>query len=89
MLQKNLITNCKEKIERVRFNFRKISFPELSDLQLEGLANIFADAGQVFLAAMVILFFLTLDEANWGMLLSGLTATLGCWLMSLFIRRSL
>ena len=89
MSQRKFVTDWREKIKKLYSNLRKISFSNLSDSQLEGLANIFADAGQVFLAALIVPFFLALDEPNWSMLLSGVTVILACWLMALFIRRSL
>jgi hypothetical protein len=52
-----------------------------------GLAGIAADAGQVFLASLVIPFFIGLDHYNFSMLLSGLILTVGSWLFSLYLRK--
>lgn len=58
----------------------------LNEEQLDGLASMVADAGQVFLASLVVPFFLHVDGTQSIMLLSGLVLTLGCYLFSLYLR---
>ena len=53
--------------------------------QLKAISGIIADAGQVFFASIVIPFFTGIDKVGFPVLLSGLTLTFGCWVLSVAI----
>lgn len=55
--------------------------------QLKMLASIVADAGQVFLASIVVPFFVNVDRISFYVLLSGLALTITCWIMSVRIAK--
>lgn len=57
----------------------------LSEDRLRIVSVIVADAGQVFLASIVIPFFTGIDKVGFPVLLSGLILTFGCWMLSIAI----
>lgn len=59
----------------------------LSDNQLEGISILASDAGQVFLASMVVPFFTGLDTFQPVVLLLGAGMTLFCYFVSVYLRR--
>jgi len=61
----------------------------LTKSQLKGLADIASDSGQVFLASMVVPFFVGTSDIKFLVLLLGLIFTLISWIFSLSLRRRL
>lgn len=66
---------------------RSVFLDQLTKPQLEGVADIFADAGQVFLALVAGAFFAGVDNFRLDLLLSGLLLMLICWVVAIKIRR--
>lgn len=62
---------------------------QLSPSQLKTLSEITRDIGQVVLGATVVPIIFGIDKTHPTVLLLGIVATLGCWVLSLFlIKRS-
>lgn len=61
----------------------------LSDKQLEGLSIIASDAGQVFLASMVVPIFTGVEKLNFPVLILGLVIVALCYSLSIFWRKNI
>lgn len=61
--------------------------PSLTNDQIKMLAQISADAGQVFLALTVVPFLFGLDRTHPGVLPSGVAITLAFWIASLVLAK--
>jgi len=55
--------------------------------RLKVISAIVADAGQVFLASIVIPFFTGIDKVGFPVLLSGLALTIVCWTTSIILAK--
>lgn len=57
--------------------------PVFTVKQLERLSNIFDNAGQVIFGIVVLSPLLqSFDKINWLVVVSGIVAMMGCWIMS-------
>lgn len=68
---------------------RSVFLSQLNKPQLEGVADILADAGQVFLALAAGAFFAGVDKVRIDLLLSGLIMMFGCWIIAIKIRKNI